>query len=172
LKFLDLFKSWEENKEISGNKKRRDREMKFFTMVSVTFLVICGTFSSAAGADWISIYDQGGVVYYYDRESITHDYNGKIKVATKTFFEYDAVRQKFINERRDAGLPTTGWDRLRYIIDRIEINCSSARANILSENTYDDFDNLLTSQDKSTMEQWIPIADNSLLMLTYNAVCR
>ena len=45
--------------------------MKFFTMVSVTFLVICGTFSSAAGADWISIYDQGGVDYYYDRESIT-----------------------------------------------------------------------------------------------------
>ena len=146
--------------------------MKFFTMVSITFLVICGTFSSAAAADWISIYDQDGVDYYYDRESITTDYNGRIKVATKTFFEYDAVKQKFIKERRDAGLPTTGWDRLRYIIDRIEINCSSERVNFLSENTYDDFDNLLTSQDKSNVKEWVPIADNSLVMLTYNAVCR
>ena len=146
--------------------------MKLMTIVSVSLIVICGTFSSAVAADWISIYDQGGVDYYYDRESVSYDYNGRVKVDTKTFFEYDAVKQKFIKERRDAGLPTTGWDRLRYIIDRIEMNCSSERVNFLSENIYDDFDNLLTSRDKSTMKEWIPIADNSLVMLTYNAVCR
>ena len=145
--------------------------MKVITLVSVTLFVICVTFSSAVAADWISVYSQGGVDYYYDRESIAYDNNNKIKVDTKTFFEYDAVRQRFIKERRDAGLSTTGWNELRYFISRIEINCSSKRVNFLSENTYDDLDNLLTSQDNSTMEEWIPIADNSLLMFTYNAVC-
>ncbi len=145
--------------------------MKFITLMSVTFFVICGTFSSAIAADWISVYSQGGVDYYYDRDSITSDYNGKIKVDTKTFFEYDAVKQKFIKERRDAGLSAAGWNELRYFISRIEINCSSKRVNFLSENTYDDLDNLLTSQDNSTVKEWIPIADNSLLMFTYNAVC-
>jgi hypothetical protein len=145
--------------------------MKFITLVSVTLFVICGTFSSAVAADWISVYSQGGVDYYYDRESITYDYNEKIKVDTKTFFEYDAVRQRFIKERRDEGLPTTGWNELRYFISRIEINCSSKRVNFLSQSTYNDLDDLLTSQDKSTMKEWILIADNSLLMFTYNAVC-
>ena len=145
--------------------------MKFITLVSVTLFVICGTFSSVVAADWISVYSQGGVDYYYDRKSITDDYNGKIKVDTKTFFEYDAVKQKFIKERRDAGLSSTGSNELRYFISRIEINCSSKRVNFLSENTYDDLDNLLTSQDNSTVKEWIPIADNSLVMFTYNAVC-
>ena len=145
--------------------------MKSITLVSVTLFVICGTFSSAIAADWISVYSQGGVDYYYDSQSITKDDTGRIKVDTKTFFEYDAVKQKFIKERRDAGLPSSGWNALRYFISRIEINCSSKRVNFLSENTYNDWDNLLTSEDKSTMEEWIPIADNSLLMFTYNALC-
>ncbi len=145
--------------------------MKVITLVSVTLFVICGTFSSAVAADWISVYSQGGVDYYYDRESIAYDNNRKIKVDTKTFFEYDAVRQRFIEERRDVGLPTTGWNELRYFISRVQINCSSKRVNFLSEKTYNDLDNLLTSRDKSTMEEWIPIPDNSLLMFTYNAVC-
>jgi hypothetical protein len=145
--------------------------MKVITLVSVTLFVICGTFSSAFAADWISVYSQGGVDYYYDIKSITYDINGRIKVDTKTFFEYDAVRERYIKERLDAGLPTTGWNKLRFFISRIEINCSSKRVNFLSENTYDDLDNLLTSQDNSTVKEWIPIADNSLLMFTYNAVC-
>jgi hypothetical protein len=145
--------------------------MKFITLVSVTLFVICGTFSSAIAADWISVYSRGGVDYYYDIKSITYDSNGRIKVDTKTFFEYDAARQKFFKERRDAGLSSTGWNELWYFISRIEINCSSKRVNFLSENTYDALDNLLTSQDKSTVQEWIPIADNSLLMFTYNAVC-
>jgi hypothetical protein len=180
LTFLSLGKKIKESLKIKKvilwtdiiiSDSRRDREMKFITMVVVTLLVICGTFSIAFAADWISVYDQGGVVYYYDRQSITTGYDGKIRVDTKTFFEYDSVRQKFFKERRDAGLPTEGWDKLRYLIDRIEIKCSSKRVNFLSESTYGDLDNLLTSQDKSTVTQWIPIADDSLLMLIYNAVC-
>ncbi|MGC1402907.1 MAG: surface-adhesin E family protein [Thermodesulfobacteriota bacterium] len=145
--------------------------MKFITLVSVTLFVICGTFSSAVAADWISVYSQGGVDYYYDRKSITYDDNERIKVDTKTFFEYDAVKETFIKERRDAGLSTEGWNKLRYFISRIEINCSSKRVNFLSDSTYDDWDNLLTSHDKANVQAWIPIADNSLLMFTYNAVC-
>jgi hypothetical protein len=145
--------------------------MKFITLVSVTLFIICGIFSSAVAADWISVYSQGGVDYYFDRESITYDYDGRINVDTKTFFEYDTVRERFIKERRDAGLSTAGWNKLRYFINRIVINCSSKRVNFLSESTYDDLDNLLTSQGKSNVKEWIPIADNSLLMFTYNAVC-
>ena len=86
--------------------------MKFITLVSVTLFVICGTFSSAVAADWISVYSQGGVDYYYDRKSITYDDNERIKVDTKTFFEYDAVKETFIKERRDAGLSTKRWNKL------------------------------------------------------------
>ena len=78
--------------------------MKFITLVSVTLFVICGTFSSAVAADWISVYSQGGVDYYYDRESITYDNNGKIKVDTKTFFEYDAVKAKIYQGKARRGI--------------------------------------------------------------------
>jgi hypothetical protein len=145
--------------------------MKFITLVSVTVFVICGIFSSAIAAEWITVYSQAGVDCFYDSESVAYNDNGRIKLDTKTFFDNDVVKQKFIQERRNAGLSSARWNELRYFISRIEINCSSKRVNFLSVNTYDDRDNLLTSQNKSTVTEWIPIADNSLLMFPYNAVC-
>ncbi len=145
--------------------------MKFITAVSVILFVICGTFSSAFGVNWISVYSQGGVDYYYDEDSIAYDYDERIKVDTKIFFETDAVRKRFIKQRRDAGLSTAGWNEAQYVIGRVTINCSSKRVNFLSERTYDYFDRLLTSQDKSTVTHWNPIADDSPLMLIIDAVC-
>jgi hypothetical protein len=145
--------------------------MKFFSAVIVTLFLICGTLSEAVGADWVSVYSRSGVKFYYDKGSVTGHSMGKIELETKTVFESDTIRQKILKERRDQGLSPGEWDKLRYIVNRVEIDCLSRKYNLLSGSHYDEAGNLLTAEDESTA-QWNPIIDNSPMMFTYNAVCR
>lgn len=145
--------------------------MKFSTAVMATFFIIYGICSDAVGADWVSVYSRSGVNFSYDRESIINNSSGRIELDTKTVFETDTIKQKIIKERRDKGLSIEGWDKLRYIVNRIEIDCPLRRYNFLSRRHYDEEGNLLTFENESLV-QWNPIVDNSPMMFTYNAVCR
>jgi hypothetical protein len=145
--------------------------MKFLSEVIVTLFLIYGTLSDAVGADWVSVYSRSGVNFYYDRDSVTSNSMRKIELETKTVFESDTIRQKIIKERRDKGLSAGGWDKLRFIVNRVEIDCLSRNYNFLSGNHYDEVGNLLAAENESTV-QWNPIIDNSPMMFTYNAVCR
>jgi hypothetical protein len=111
------------------------------------------------------------VNFYYDRESIINNSSGRIELDTKTVFETDTIKQKIIKERRDKGLSIAGWDKLRYLVNRIEIDCPLRRYNFHSGRHYDEKGNLLTFENESLV-QWNPIVDNSPMMFTYNAVCR
>jgi hypothetical protein len=145
--------------------------MKFLSAVIVTLFLIYGTLSEAAGADWVSVYSRNGVNFYYDRESVTTNSNRKIELETKTVFESDTIRQKILKERRDQGLSAGGWDKLRYIVNRVEIDCLSRKYNFLSGSHYDQGGNQLAVENEPT-GQWNPIIDNSPMMFIYNAVCR
>ena len=145
--------------------------MKFLCALIVTLFLIYGTLSEAIGADWVSVYSRSGVSFYYDRESVITNSKKKIELETKTVFESDTIRQKILKERRDEGLSAGGWDKLQYIVNRVEIDCLSRRYNFLSGSHYDQGGNLLTAENEST-GQWNPIIDNSPMMFTYNAVCR
>jgi hypothetical protein len=145
--------------------------MKFLSALIVTLFLIYGTLSEAVGADWVSVYSRSSVNFYYDRESVTNNFMRKIELETKTVFESDTIRQKIIKERRDQGLSVGGWDRLRYIVNRVEIECLSRNYNFLSGSHYDEAGNQLTAENEST-GRWNSIIDNSPMMFTYNAVCR
>lgn len=145
--------------------------MKFGTAVMATVFIIFGTFTNAVGADWVSVYFRSGVNFYYDRESILNDSSGKMELDTRTVFETDAVKQKIIKERRDQGLSIEGWNKLRYIVNRIKIDCPLRKYTFLSGRHYDEGGTPLTS-DNMPPVQWNPIVDSSPMMATYNAVCR
>ncbi len=145
--------------------------MRFLCAAIVSMFLIFATLSETVGADWVSVYSRSGVNFYYDKGSVTSNSMGKIELETKTVFESDTIRQKIIKERRDQGLSARGWDRLRYIVNRVEIDCLSRKYNFLSGSHYDERGNLLTAENESTA-QWTPIIDNSPMMFTYNAVCQ
>lgn len=145
--------------------------MKLPGAVVVALFLIFGTLSEAVGADWVSVYSRSGVNFYYDGESVTNNFMREIELETKTVFESDTIRQKIIKEKRDKGLSAGGWDKLRYIVNRVEIDCLSRNYNFLSGSHNDEVGNLLASENESAV-QWNPIIDNSPMMFTYNAVCR
>ena len=145
--------------------------MKIGSVAAVALFMVYGIPVGVVGADWVSVYSRSGVNFYYDKDSINDKSAGKIELDARTTFETDTIKQEIIKERRSKGLSVEGWDKLRYIVNRMELDCSLKRYNFLSGSHYDEKGNLLES-DNAPLVQWNPIVDSSPMMFAYNAVCR
>ena len=144
--------------------------MKIGTVVAVALFMVYGIPVAAVGADWALVYSRSGVSFYYDKDSINDKSAGKIELDARTTFETDPIRQEIIKERRSKGMSVEGWNKLRYVVNRIELDCSLRKYNFLSGSHYDETGNLLES-DNAPGTRWNPIIDGSPMMFTYNAVC-
>jgi hypothetical protein len=141
---------------------------KLWLLAALIFL--CGFLSDASAAEWVLVYSNSGVNFYYDEDSIEYPDGGIINLKTRVFFQNDQIRNEIIRERRSEGLSVEGWNKLHEIVNLIQIECTPRRYRFVSGSHYDERGNLLDAS-KTQGEQWAPILANSPMMSTYNAVC-
>jgi len=129
--------------------------------------------SQAQGAEWI-LYSTNtdDDEFFYDRENLTKLPRGVVKVWEKTKFSAKS-RSKYIQEKISDGSSVNGYDTLSYQLGLVEVNCpeKEQRLTKVSQHSSDGQVLFTHTYNQKPSQGWIPISQQSVSEIKYNAVC-
>jgi hypothetical protein len=146
---------------------------KVGSVISLSFLVLfllvgCKKSSS----DWVKLKEyKDGNVYSYKIENVDKKgSNEKVKLWLEQVIS-DKNRQKKLQERKENGLSTKGYEKLSTILWLYELDCNQKKERILSINDYDTDGMVLYSGDTEEKE-WKYIVPGSMGDTITKEVCK
>lgn len=97
-------------------------------LLSVLMLVVLAS-PAIGSSDWVKHYtDTNGDVIFY---RIEHRITNSVQVWVKRVLSEEGEKE-FIQDSRNNGLPTEGWNRLEHFTSLYEIDCEKKRGRVLS----------------------------------------
>ena len=147
----------------------------YMKTVSVT-LILCGIClfcPEVNAAEWVRyISDKHGNEWLYDRESINFKSKNIVSVWGKGIYSRDGIQQE-IAQRTKAKLPSEGLDELSYILERLEINCTTSEFDVYERGLYNKAGKILYSYaTPKKRSHWYAINPESKMDALYRSVCK
>ena len=121
------------------------------------------------GAEWVYYNESSVGTYYYDKESITSDRNGIIKVWDKTAYTKKG-KQEYIGWRKEKGIYDTKFEDLSYTINLYAMKCSTREFDIISGSHRNSEERIIDSYSNPS-PSYDPISPESIMESLYKIVC-
>ena len=143
----------------------------YSVIVSVLFVILLVTPVIGSSDDWVEYgisYDDN--VYFYNKVNIKRTTKDIVQVWGKVVFSKEG-REKYIEEMRNRGMSTEGYDKLSHNLDLEEIDCKNQRYKFLSITHYDTEGRVLNS-GSSDESNWSDISPDSTMDTLRKEVCK
>lgn len=123
------------------------------------------------GSNWVYLTESNGTRYFFDKSYVKKISNGIYKVMYLT----ETIPKNIINELRDAGFPTDGYENYSHSVDIMEFNCNQKTSAFISKIEYSSNGKVISTLkfdqfgDKQKFNEIMP---NSIGEELYNKVCK
>jgi hypothetical protein len=119
---------------MTTNKMKRIDMKKFSPRLFLVLILLLLASPAIGSSDWVKLYaDTNGDVIFYKME---HRIKNIVQVWVKRVLS-DEGEKEFVQDSRDNGLPTEGWNRLEHFTSLYEIDCKEKKGRVLSVVIYD-----------------------------------
>lgn len=136
----------------------------------VFLLVSCQSQTERKKGEWIKYRtDKGGSVILYNNDFIKNSKGDVIQVWNKRVFN-NKTREEVIQERKNDGLPTTGYEKLDEDIFLVDVDCKNRKHRYLNHIELDSNRNILSSSTNST--DWEYTIPDSIMDELRKKVCK
>jgi len=127
-------------------------------------------YTTVNGAEWIYYNESSLGTYYYDKESITSDGKGIIKVWDKTVYS-EKGKQDYIGWRKERGIYDTKFEDLSYTLNLYALKCSTREFDIMSGSHSNSEARIIDSYSNPS-PSYDPISPESIIESLYEIVCK
>lgn len=137
--------------------------------IALIVVAVFFVYTGCEAANWILYSEVDGVLLSYDKEGIV--FNGN-SAKVRVWWDYvtEEAREEYVDELRNQGFPTDGYQGFSYTLKLREYDCQNRRTALLNTVDYDDKGKVLDSFQAET-KVWRNIIPESSGELLYTIIC-
>ena len=158
-------------REITNDKIKEIDMKKVYSVIFLPFLIILLLVTPVFGSDWVEYgRSKSGSVFLYNKVNIKHRTRNIVQVWCRLVFSKED-RENRIQNRRNRGVSTEGYDKLSHALLLNEINCKKLEIHTLSITEYDTDGSVLYSRS-SDKSDWSYIPPDTIWDKLRKTVCK
>ena len=145
------------------------KSLRLLALFAVCLLVMWGFQWDAIGWDWKFLGMSEDFYFFYDAESMNKTPEGTVSLWMGLIPLGDKVRDRYLQDRKRAGLNIVGYENYEYDRKLIKVNCLDRALRIVQRIDFGKKDEVLGSHHYN--EEWHSIPPQSAGQALFEVVC-